>query len=197
MGNVSRRGVLAAATGAVAFGSPGGAAGAPAVGGQLPRVDHYTTGPNAELVPTIVPARKAPYKFTTLYSLKLPGLRTGDVVQAHGQFEVTNNLGVPVMIAHGMLVHRKKTVVVQADQPDGQVVSEYAGENVTPDMHHGFRTLAGSFAATADGDVWPSVIIYSAAQAPKAGDVIKVERGYGGLRAIVFRNAADPDRGRM
>ena len=64
-------------------------------------------------------------------------------------------------------------------------------------MHHGFRTLAGSFAATADGDAWLSVVVYSASLAPKAGDVVKVERGYGGLRAIVFRNAeprAAPDR---
>jgi hypothetical protein len=195
MGRVSRRSVITAA-GALALGGPGVAAGAPA-GAALPRVDHYTTGPNAELVAAITPVRKAPYKITTLYALKLPGLRAGDVVQVHSQFEVTNNLGAAVMVAHGMLVHPRKTVVVQADHPGGQFVCEYAGENVTPDMHHGFRTLAGSFAATADGDAWLSVVIYSAAQAPKAGDVLKVERGYGGLRAIVFRNAADPDRGRM
>jgi hypothetical protein len=155
-----------------------------------PRVDHYTTGPRAELVDSITRVSKPPYRFTTLYSLKLPDLKIGDVVQAHSQFEVTNDLGFNVMIAHAMLVHGKETVVVEGDKPDGQVISEYAGENVTPDMHHAFRTLAGSFAASADGDAWLSVLIYAASDSPKPGDEIKVERGYGGLRAIVFRNVA-------
>lgn len=154
-----------------------------------PRVDHYTTGPGAELVPFITRVKKAPYNFTTLYSLKLPALKAGDVGQAHCQFEVTNDLGFTVMIAHAMLVHRKETVVDHGHKPEGQVISEYAGENVTPDMHHGFRTLAGSFAADVDGDAWLSVLIYSASNSPKSGDRIKVMTGYGGLRAVVFRNA--------
>jgi hypothetical protein len=184
---VSRRGALAA--GAAALGGAREAAGAPAPAGPWPRVDHYSTGPNGELVPAITPVRKAPYRYTTLYALKLPGLRAGDVVQAHAQFEVTNDLGVPVMVAHAMLVHPKRVVVAHAGAPPGAVVSEYAGENVTPDMHHGFRTLVGSFAAAADGDAWLSVLIYAASQPPKAGEAVKVERGYGGLRATVFRNA--------
>ncbi|HVK08518.1 MAG TPA: hypothetical protein VM597_07045 [Gemmataceae bacterium] len=194
---VSRRGVLAAAAGAAVLGGPEAAARPPAPADPRPRVDHYGTGPNGELVAAITPVRKAPYRYTTLYSLKLPALRAGDVVQAHAQFEVTNDLGVPVMVAHGMLVHPKRTVVAHAASPPGTFVAEYAGENVTPDMHHGFRTLAGSFAATADGDAWLSVVIYAAGPAPKAGQTLEVERGYGGLRAIVFRNA-DPgvgDRG--
>ena len=189
MGDVSRRSMLVAASGAVALGVPSMAAGAHAPVGQRPRVDHYTTGPNAELVRTITRVKKVPYKFTTLFSLKLPDLKTGDVVQAHSQFEVTNDLEFNVMIAHAMLVHRKETVVIHGDKPEGQHLSEFAGENVTPDMHHGFRTLAGSFATTTDGDAWLSVLIYSASDSPKPGEIVKVELGYGGLRAIVFRNA--------
>jgi hypothetical protein len=197
MHDVSRRSVLSAATatsGVVVLGALGvtttAAEGAPAPAQQRPRVDHYTTGANAELVPAITRVSKPPYRFTTLFSLRLPDLKAGDVVQAHGQFEVTNDLGFNVMIAHAMLVHRSETVVVHSDKPEGQVLSEYAGENVTPDMHHAFRTLVGSFAATVDGDAWLSVVIYSASDSPKPGDTIKVERGYGGLRAIVFRNPA-------
>ena len=193
MGDVSRRSMLSAASaasGAVALGALGvtAAAAAPTSDEQRPRVDHYATGPNAELVPTITRVQKTPYRFTTLYSLKLPDLKIGDVVQAHSQFEITDDLGFNVMIAHAMLVHDKETIAIHGQRPEGQVISEYAGENVTPDMHHGFRTLAGSFAATSDGDAWLSVVIYSASDSPKPGDVIKVERGYGGLRAIVVRN---------
>jgi hypothetical protein len=186
--------VTSAATGAVAMGalalaSPP-AEGSPAPLQQRPQVDHFTTGPNAELVPSITRVKQRPYKVTTLYSLKLPDLKTGDVIQAHCQFEVTNDLGFNVMLAHAMLVHRKETVVMDGERPEGQIICEYAGENVTPDMHHAFRTLAGSFAATADGDTWLSVLIYAASDSPKPGDILKVETGYGGLRAIVFRNSA-------
>src|SRR4051794_32905158 len=117
MGNISRRNLLTAATaasGTVALGVLGvaAAAQAPTTAQQRPRVDHYTTGPNAELVPAITRVTRVPYKFTTLYSLKLPDLKAGDVVQAHGQFEVTNDLGFNVMIAHAMLVHRAESIVV-------------------------------------------------------------------------------------
>jgi hypothetical protein len=191
MSDLTRRAMLAAAaSGTVAFGAPDTRTGAaPPAEPKRPRANHYSTGRNAELVKSITRVKTAPYKFTTLYSLKLPGLRAGDVVQAQCQLEVTNDLGFNVMIAHAMLVHRKETIVVHGERPEGQVISEYAGENVTPDMHHGFRTLAGSFTADADGDAWLSTLIYSASDSPKPGDRIKVERGYGGLRAVVFRNA--------
>jgi hypothetical protein len=156
---------------------------------QRPRVDHYTTAPGGELVTSIVLAHN-PYRFTTLYSLKLPDLRRGDVVQAHCQFEVTNDLGFDVMLSHAMLTHRKETVVVHGDQPEGRLLCEYAGENITPNMHHGFRTLMGSFSLEDDGDGWVSVLIYAASIAAKPGNKLSVEKNYGGLRAIVFRNVA-------
>lgn len=125
MGNLSRRSTLAvAATGTVTLGASAAATGAAnPVSQQRPRVDHYTTAPNAELIPTITRVMGPPYRFTTLYSLKLPGLRSGDVVQAHCQFEVTNDLGINVMIGHAMLAHRKETVINHGDPPEGQVIS--------------------------------------------------------------------------
>ena len=153
------------------------------------RVEHFTTPPGAELVSSIA-VRPSHYRFSTLYSLRLPALRKGDVVQAHAQFEVTNNLKYNVMLAHAMLLHGEETIVVDANNPEERVLCEYAGENITPDMHHGFRTLIGSFAAEESGDAWVSVVIYAVSSAAKSGDRLRVEKPYGGLRAIVFRQGA-------
>jgi hypothetical protein len=194
MRSLSRRTVIMATASSAAVLGSAGAAGLAAQmphapSQQRPRVDHYTTAPGGELVASIVLAHN-PYRFTTLYSLKLPDLRRGDVVQAHCQFEVTNDLGFDVMLAHAMLIHRKETVVVHRDQPEGRLLCEYAGENITPNMHHGFRTLMGSLSLEDDGDGWVSVLIYAASSAAKPGNTLSVEKNYGGLRAIVFRNVA-------
>lgn len=155
-----------------------------------PRVDHYATPPGSELIGTLTVSSQRKYKFCTLYILKVPDLRTGDVVQAHAQFELTNDLGVPVPVAHAMLLHAKKTVVKDhPTQSKDRRLCEYAGEYLTPEMHHGFRTLMGSFQCEDDGDAWVSVVIYSVSGDELAGRTLTVEKNYGGLRAIVFRNA--------
>src|ERR1041385_5413563 len=156
MNNISRRAALAAmASGAGGLGSAsaeGLEGGSPHSGLDVrPRVDHYNTESGAELIRSLTLALD-PYRYSTLYSLMLPGLRKGDVVQAHSQFEVTNDLGFNVMLAHAMLIHPKETIVSHGDRPQGDVLCEYAGENVTPGMHHGFRTLIGSVAAQQDGN---------------------------------------------
>jgi hypothetical protein len=157
---------------------------------QRPRVDHYTTAPGAELIAKLALSSPKKFKYNTLYQLKLPNLRKGDVVQAHAQFEVTNDLRVPVSLAHAMLLHAKRTIVKDhPSQPQDRQLCEYAGEFLTPEMHHGFRSLMGSFAATVDGDAWVSVVIYGVITNPLPGQALTVEKNYGGLRAIVIRNA--------
>ena len=155
-----------------------------------PRADHYTTSTGGELISKLTVSSPTKYRFCTLYILKVPDLRKGDVVEAHTQFEVTNDLGIPVSVGHAMLLHSKKTIVKdQPTQSKDRRLCEYAGEFLTPEMHHGFRTLIGSFAAATDGDVWISVVIYAVSAKELAGRTLAVEKGYGGLRAIVFRNA--------
>jgi hypothetical protein len=156
---------------------------------QRPRVDHFATPEDSELIAKLAVSSQKKYRFCTLYILKVPDLRKGDVVQAHAQFEVTNDLGVPVQVAHAMLLHAKKTVVKDSPtQSKDTRLCEYAGEFLTPEMHHGFRTLMGSFQADVDGDAWVSVVIYAVAPDELAGRTLTVEKNYGGLRAIVFRN---------
>lgn len=189
MDEISRRGMLAAtALGTVALGVPAVASGALETV-QRPRVDHYTTEPNAECIDSIAVSGGGAFKFYTLYRLKLPDLRVGDVAVVHSQFEVTSKLRFNVMLGHAMVVHAQETLVQGGQKPGGKIICEYATENITPDVHHGFRTLVGSFAVVEEGDAWVSVVIYAAASKAKEGDTARVEQRYGGLRAIVHRNA--------
>jgi hypothetical protein len=152
------------------------------------RIDHYSTPAGGELIGDI-PISGFAYRYSTLYALELIALRKGDVVQAHAQFEVSNPFDFPVMLAHAMLLHPKKTIV--RDDPKkslDQRLCEYAAENVTPGMRNGFRSLIGSFEASEDGDVWVSVIVYAAISWNLPGLKLTVQKGYGGLRAVVYRN---------
>ena len=192
MKHLSRRqaliGTVGAAAGGLSLPAPVSADGFSEL--PRPRVDHYATPANSELIANLALGTERRYRFCTLYILRIPDLRKGDVVQAHAQFEITNDLGVSVSVAHSMLVHSKKTVVKDdPNQSKDRRLCEYAGECITPEMHHGFRTLMGSFQAAADGDAWVSVIIYSVGSERMAGRTLTVEKNYGGLRAIVFRNS--------
>ena len=165
-------------------------------------VMHFATEIGAEMVEDIYLARgrkyDEPYRFYTLYRLRLPDLKSGDIVRATAQFEATNDLGFNVMLAHAVLmvpddrVYRGETALPRS----GFMPPCFpAGENITPDMHHGYRSLSCFATAERDGDHWLSVVIYGASTAAihhpdpaQAKDRLEIERSYGGLSAVVYRN---------
>lgn len=152
------------------------------------RIDHYSTPIGGELIGDLSVSGQV-YRYSTLFALELPALRKGDVVQAHAQFEVNNPYGFSVMLAHAMLLHPRKTIVRDdPKQSTDERLCGYAGENVTPGIRYGFRSLMGSFAATEDGDSWISVVAYAATWWTVPGLKMTVKKGYGGLRAVVYRN---------
>ena len=120
-------------------------------------------------------------------------MQAGDVVDVTGQFEVTNNLGFNVMLAHFLTIN--------GSHHDGNFIAPAypAGENVTPGMHHGYRSVQGSFEVTdellrrLDGSHTIPVELYAyAASDDSSGpsQTIVVEHGYGGLVAIVYSASA-------
>lgn len=158
------------------------------VGPRRLRIDHYWTPSSGELIGDLSISGQA-YRYSTLYALELPALRKGDVVQAHAQFQINNPHTFSVMLSHTMLLHPRKTIVRDdPKQSRDERLCEYAGENVTPKMRNGFRSLMGSFAAAEDGDSWISVVVYAATWWTIPGLKMTVQKGYGGLRAIVYRN---------
>lgn len=139
------------------------------------------------------------YLYSTLYSLHLPKLKVGDVVQVHAQFEATNDSPFDVvMFAHAMLLHERETIYDHVPtKPTDKVISDYSGENITAGMHHGFRTKVGTFEVERNGDAWASTLIYAAhIHADPSKHVLRIEGSwpgqdsYGDMRAIVFRGGS-------
>ena len=152
------------------------------------RIDHYSTPLGGELIGDL-PITGQAYRYSTLFALELPALRKGDVVQAHAQFQLNNPYNFSVMLAHTMLLHSGKTIVRDdPKQSRDERLCEFAGENVMPGMRNGFRSLMGSYGATEDGDSWISVVVYSATWWSVPGLKMAVQKGYGGLHAVVYRN---------
>jgi len=171
------------------------------------RVDHYALSGGSELVaeiPITFTKTGDPdserYTFFTLYSLAIPSLRQGDVILVHSQFEATTPDGFVknIMFQHFLMIHEEETIIMgDIHYPNGEYLmpAAIASENITPDIHHGLRTLVGSACIDRDGDAWITATISAASAAAKKGpnnkDMLKIEsalKAYGGLSAVVYRN---------
>ncbi|HJQ86069.1 MAG TPA: hypothetical protein VJ820_01205 [Propionibacteriaceae bacterium] len=160
----------------------------------------YQTARGAERI-LLCPLSANPFRYFSLYSLLVPGLRTGDIVQVSGQLEVTNELAkkysdplINVMLAHFLVrSEAMPPVEIPRDPLPGPLIAPAfgAGENVSPDEHHGYRSLGGAFEADQDGDVWVTLAIYAGAgNRTRPGDTLDVMQRYGGLSALVLPVAA-------
>lgn len=201
--NPSRRRALAlfgAGAGTAALVAPAAAADAKPA---RPPVEHFATPHGGELTDKVKLTDGTTWRYFSLYTLKLPALAPGDVLQVHAQFQIANNVKRPaspgnVALTHFVILHPEEAKLVDAEKwPDGfQIVPPChpAGENISPDMHYGFRTLVGSMTVTdktkrgKDGSAWVSVVVYAASTGQGfAGESLDVQKGYGGLNALVFR----------
>jgi hypothetical protein len=145
--------------------------------------------PHSELIREIRVTASAPFQRFTLFSLAIPEVPAGSIVHAMSQFEVTNDCGVNVMLVQFMMVHDRDVRYRGEVETAGRLVhpARLAGENVTPGMHHGYRSLSGAFES--DGRaLWISVVAYAASKRISADQTIEVMGGYGGLSAIVHRS---------
>lgn len=106
----------------------------------------------------------------------------GQVVLALAEFQVTNQIDRNVFVA---------SQVVLSDRPDGvsgQPITPANGQNVTPDMHHGQQTKAGSVAADAGraGVRYVNLVVWAAMTTAEPGDRLRIDRGYGRLTVMVW-----------
>jgi hypothetical protein len=174
-----------------------------------PGIEHYATPRGGELVKEFTLTDGKFYLYTSLYTLRIPDLAIGDVLQAHCQIQVANNVfraSTPprpdnVQLSHAMLMHPTEMRLLDAEKfpPNSEIVMPCppAGENITPAAHYGFRTLIGSAQVTRKtklgkgGSLWLSVVVCAASDAMGfAGQKLDVLQEYGGLSAVVFRKPA-------
>lgn len=55
-------------------------------------VEHFATTARGELIDRITLTGGRPYRYSSLYTLKIPSLAQGEIIQAHCQFQIANNV---------------------------------------------------------------------------------------------------------
>ena len=162
------------------------------------KVEHYQTrisSKKSKLKMELTQGR--PYQIYTIYSLKIPKLRRGDIIQCHAQLEVVMpkkliKRSINIMVGYTMIIHDKK-IILHGETVNLTDLGEflYPCFPATQDMSHNipivFATLIGSKQVKKDGDLWISLVSYSASSKSKSGDNVNVSKNYGGLVALVNR----------
>lgn len=157
--------------------------GLPAVGSVAPSIWHGNSGNSSELVDRLYLTYTNGYLYKAIYTIPLPTLHPGDIVEMHGTFEITNPHKYNVMGARYLII---------ADNPTdtaGIPVSEAAGRNVTPGMHHDTHQDFGTYVVTQEMSGKHAVMVgYAASSAASSSNVVWVEQDYGRLFVKVYRN---------
>src|SRR5690348_15569042 len=128
--------------------------------------------------------RSPPFTFWSAYVVEVTDLVPTDVVQCHGQAEITDKDLYPVQIDR-----------VIAKSPDGGWNPGYAdtiaklnplyGENVTPQMHHmAIDTWGVDTGET--GTVYYSLLLEAASNVAVPNDYVVLEGSNGGIWCTVF-----------
>jgi hypothetical protein len=141
------------------------------------------SGNSSERINTLPLTQGSPYTRRSVFSIELPELKAGDVISARGTFEVTNDNAYNVMAARLLLIGDTGGATTGTD------ISEAAGFNVTPAMHHGVIMDFGSYVVPADlpaGKRLNMVAYAAASAAPVSGAEITVEQDYGRLEVMVI-----------
>jgi hypothetical protein len=131
-----------------------------------------------EWVSNLMLTNDSPYNYQTVYSVTVPNVQPGSVVECNAQAEVTNNLGYNVQV---------NRVIAYGTANDSYPVSAQpiTTSNVTPNMHH--MNLNWTWIDTgSSGTVTYSLDLAAASTSATGGAYITVEPGYGYIRCHVM-----------
>lgn len=149
----------------------------PTAQGSAAKIWHSNSGNSSELVSTL-PAGAVK---KVVYSIALPDLSPGDLVEAHATFEVTNPYSFNIMVG------RQLRIANAASAVNGIELSEAATRNISPNMHHDHIQDFGTFVATtAMAGRFVNFVAYSGSSAYSAGDAAIVEQDYGRMFVKVY-----------
>ena len=142
---------------------------------------HHNSGNMSEMVSSL--PLTIPYQFRVLYSVALPDLKAGDLVEAYVTFEVSNNTTWNVVMC-GRYISLADTI----SQTNGLRLSEAATMNVSLDMHHDIHHDFASWIVPNDmSGKRINAVIYAARTGEDGTQFLDVEQGYGRLFVKVTR----------
>jgi hypothetical protein len=124
-----------------------------------------------EWVSNLMLTNSSPYNFQTVYSVTIPNVQMGNVIDCNAQVEVTNNLGYTVQIDRVIAYGTVNDSYPVSDQP-------ITAGNVTSDMHH-LPINWNWRVKNASGTVTISLDLAAASTSAGTGAYVTVEQGYG------------------
>lgn len=153
-------------------------------------VKHLRLGFSQELVQYVNVTAPEVYEYFPLYSLLVPSVAPGDIIQAATQFEIANQWVHTVSLAHVMMLNSSEQKTPGVPNAPGTPMAPcfHAGANVTPGgdrMHYGLRAFSGMTTVDFTGNAWISVWVYAKSDKGANGK-LKVNNN-GGLSALHFK----------
>jgi len=125
------------------------------------------------------------YTYWSAYSIFIPNLKTGDVVDLRARFQVDNpqnyNAQVTYYIARGE-PYGDTMPSLSAD-----LVMPVGGDDEAPHGHYNRIVLAIDRITGPVGDREYSLILETASTAVTPGAALRLNSGYGGIEALVYR----------
>lgn len=147
----------------------------------FPRPTHYNSGNDSEKVSTLpVPIAADETHKRVIFSLIVPELAAGDILQVMSEFQVTNDLGYNVMCMSQVILAENENAVV------GREITEANGRNVTPAAHHDSFPKVGSLTVDTEGTKYVNVVAWCAASNAEPGASVTIDADYGRLSIIRY-----------
>lgn len=151
-------------------------------------IEQYET--RNEQIQELIITQSMKYIPKILYSLEVYDLHQGDILSVTSAYEVTNENFFTTMIASNI------SLSSQGQYTSGTILDESRGYNVTKIMHHGIVTHARQIMLTQDypGLNYINTVLWAASWDANKNltDRLHVEKGYGHLDVIVYKNP-DPE----
>lgn len=142
---------------------------------------HYNSGNASEKIAKLpVPVSANERHKRVIFSLAVPDLSSGDVLQVMSEFQVTNDLGFNVMCMTQIILADSEAAV------SGTEITEANGRNVTPDAHHDSFPKVGSLTVTTTGTRYVNVVAWCASSNATKGSSITVDADYGRLSILRY-----------
>lgn len=150
---------------------------------QTPRIQLLTTLENSEVWSSIAITKTYPWAYRVLYTVALPDLYAGDLVEARVTYQLTNPYPFNVMSARFLAISDHATNATLYTH----FVSRPAGRNITDNMHHDVIHDFGTFRVPSFMSGKHLVlIVYAASSASTSGQALQVNQNYGRLEVKVY-----------
>ena len=135
---------------------------------------------NVATLPVSKAASTAPR--AVIYSAPISA-RAGDIISCLATFEVTNDVGINVVVGRYMTLAAAAGDTAKLEP----LIVKAATENVIPDTHHMICTLVGAHQFTTDFDGVINVVAYAASSRATSGMKLTVHQDYGKLDVLMHK----------